>query len=249
LIVMPRKPDSAAVRAAEALRERIIDGVYAPGDRMPSATAIAEEFGIDRGTAARVLAELRNAGLIITKPGSGSFVRTFEPILRSFPGRLFAWREGQAIQDADTGKRPRAVEVRIGEVPASDEVAGAFGLAAGVPVLRRSRRFAVEDRPVQLAYSFYLPEMVRATPIVYTDTGPGGVYARLAEIGHAPVRFTERLRARMPLPVETEALELPGGTPVIAITRTAFDADDRCVEVTVMVLDSSAYELEYNSAL
>jgi GntR family transcriptional regulator len=53
----------------------------------------------------------------------------------------------------------------------------------------------------------------------------------------------------MPLPVETEALELPGGTPVIAITRTAFDADDRCVEVTVMVLDSSAYELEYNSAL
>jgi DNA-binding GntR family transcriptional regulator len=43
---------------------------------MPSATVIAEEFGIDRGTAARVPAELRNAGFIITKPGSGSLVRT-----------------------------------------------------------------------------------------------------------------------------------------------------------------------------
>lgn len=246
---MPRRADSAAVRAAEALRERIIGGAYAPGDRMPSATAIAEEFGIDRGTAARVLAELRNAGLIITKPGSGSFVRTFEPILRPFPGRLLAWREGGVIQDADTGKRPRTVEVEIGEVAAPEAVATAFDLAPGDRVLRRSRRFTVEDRPVQLASSFYLPDMVRATPIVYTDTGPGGVYARLAEIGHAPVRFVERLRARMPLPAESTALELPGGTPVAAITRTAFDAEDRCVEVTEMILDGSAYELEYRTEI
>jgi GntR family transcriptional regulator len=246
---MPRRPDSAAVRAAESLRERILDGTYHPGARMPSATVIAEEFGIDRGTAARVLAELRNAGLIITKQGSGSFVRTFEPILRPFPGRLLAWREGQAIQDADTGKRPRAVEVEVGEVPASEAVAAVFDLIAGDLVLRRSRRFVVEDRPVQLADSFYRPDVVRATPIVYTDTGPGGVYARLAEIGHAPVRFVERLRSRMPLPFESTALELSGGTPVIAIVRTAFDAEDRCVEVTEMVLDSSAYELEYRTEL
>jgi GntR family transcriptional regulator len=173
----------------------------------------------------------------------------FAPILRAFPARLTAWREGRAIQDADTGKRPRAVEVEIGEAPASEEVAAVFGLASGDPVLRRSRRFIVEDRPVQLASSFYLPDMVRATPIVYTDTGPGGVYARLAEIGHGPVRFVERLRARMPLPAESTALELPGGTPVIAIIRTAFDAEDRCVEVTEMILDSSAYELEYRTEL
>ena len=90
--------------------------------------------------------------------------------------------------------------------------------------------------------------MVRGTPIVYTDTGPGGVYARLAEIGHEPVRFEETLRARMPLPAETAALHLPGGTPVICITRTALDADDRCLEVTQMTLDASAYELRYQAA-
>ena len=82
---MPRKQDSAAARAVATLRERIIDGTYSPGGRLPSATAIATEFDIDRGTASRVLAELRHAGLIITKPGSGSFVRTFEPILRRSP--------------------------------------------------------------------------------------------------------------------------------------------------------------------
>lgn len=244
---MQGKQTSAAATAAETLRMRILDGTYAPGQRLPSATAIASEFGIDRGTAARVLGQLRQTGFIITKPGSGSFVRTFEPILRSFPARLDAWREGQSIQDADTGRRARIVEVTVGETAASESVASAFGLPPGDLVLRRSRRFAVEDRPVQLADSYYLLELVRSTAIVYTDTGQGGAYARLAEIGHAPVRFTERLRARMPLPVEVAALELPGGTPVIAITRTAHDSEDRCVEVTEMILDSSAYELEYNA--
>ena len=246
---MQGKQSSAAVLAAETLRQRIIDGIYAPGERLPSATVISDEFGIDRGTAARVLAQLRQTGFIITKPGSGSFVRTFETILRTFPNRLAAWREGQAIQDADTGKRARMVEVTVGEAQANDAVAAAFSLTPGEPVLRRSRRFAVEDRPVQLADSYYLLDLVRSTPIVYTDTGPGGVYARLAEIGRAPVQFTERLRARMPFPAEISALELPGGTPVIAITRTAFDAEDRCVEVTEMIIDASAYELEYHASI
>jgi GntR family transcriptional regulator len=246
---VPRKQNSAAARAVATLRERIIDGVYGPGDRLPSATVIATEFDIDRGTASRVLAELRHAGLIITKPGSGSFVRTFEPILRSFPGRLLAWRDGQAIQDADTGKRPRAVAVTVNEVASGPSTAIAFGISPGDPLVRRSRRFTVEDRPVQLADSYYLPDMVRGTPIVYTDTGPGGVYARLAEIGHEPVRFTERLRARMPLTGEATALDLPTGTPVLAIIRSAFDAADRCVEVTEMILDASAYELDYHASI
>jgi GntR family transcriptional regulator len=246
---MPGKRGASAAVAVEALRQRIIDGTYAPGDRMPSATLISEEFGIDRGTAARVLAQLREAGYIITKPSSGSYVRSFERIVRSFPHRLTVWREGEAIQDADTGKRARMVEVTVGEAPASESIASSLGVAPGDPVLRRSRRFAVEQRPVQLADSFYLVDMVRATPIVYTDTGPGGVYARLAEIGHEPVRFTERLHARMPYPAERSTLELPGGTPVIAIVRTAFDTEDRCVEVTEMIIDASAYELEYHATV
>jgi GntR family transcriptional regulator len=53
----------------------------------------------------------------------------------------------------------------------------------------------------------------------------------------------------MPFPSERTALELPGGTPVIGIVRTAFDAEDRCVEVTEMIIDASAYELEYHATV
>ncbi|MYT39508.1 UTRA domain-containing protein [Streptomyces sp. SID8356] len=77
------------------------------------------------------------------------------------------------------------------------------------------------------------------------DTGPGGTYARLAELGSEPVHFREEIRSRMPTAVEAEQLKLPTGTPVMLVCRTAFTAEGRAVEVNEMILDSASYILEY----
>ncbi len=78
------------------------------------------------------------------------------------------------------------------------------------------------------------------------ETGPGGTYARLAEPGHGPVRFREEIRSRMPGAQEAERLESPAGVPVVLVARTAFDSEGLAVEVNEMVLDSSAYDLDYD---
>jgi DNA-binding GntR family transcriptional regulator len=56
------------------MSERILDGTYEPGDRLPSGMAICDEFGISQVTAKRVLTELRQAGLAYMQPGIGTFV-------------------------------------------------------------------------------------------------------------------------------------------------------------------------------
>jgi GntR family transcriptional regulator len=234
-------------RVADALRDQILSGELGEGDRLPSIRQLVMRHGVTAGTAARAVAALRAEGLVITAHGSGAFVRRFAPIRRSSPGRLARdqWGAGKQIQDSDTGQRPRTVDVEVGEVPAPDWVAEALGVAPGTPVVYRSRRFIVEDRPVQLATSYLDLELVRGTSITYTDVGPGGIYARLADIGQEPVKFTEELRARMPTPDEVAKLTLPDGTPVIEIKRCAFTEPGRCVEVNRMALDASAYLLDY----
>lgn len=233
--------------AAATLRQRIVAGDYEPGARMPSVSQIAQEFDISTSSAGSVITRLRGEGLVVTRHGAGTFVRKFRPIQRSSPGRLSrTWSEGTAIQSHDTGPRPRAVDVTIASAPAPAWAAEAFHISPGDLVIVRDRRIAVDDRVVQLATSYYLPAMVEGTPILFTDTGPGGAYARLAEIGHEPVAFTETLRCRMPYPAETSALALPEGTPVIDIQRTARDGAGQCVEVTHMILDASAYQLDYS---
>ncbi len=61
-------------QVAEELRRRITSGTYAPGAPIPSETALVQEFGIARGTARKVVAALREEGLIYTVPQLGSFV-------------------------------------------------------------------------------------------------------------------------------------------------------------------------------
>ena len=78
-----------------------------------------------------------------------------------------------------------------------------------------------------------------------TYTGPGGSYARLADIGHAPARFREDLRSRMPSPDEAERLDIAPGTPVVEIIRVALDAAGTPVEVNEMTADASAYIFRY----
>ncbi|GAB2571771.1 hypothetical protein GCM10027168_00580 [Streptomyces capparidis] len=76
-------------------------------------------------------------------------------------------------------------------------------------------------------------------------TPDGGIYARLAELGHEPVRFREEVRCRMPTAQESARLALPAGTPVVDLCRTAYTAGGSPVEVNLMTLDASSYILEY----
>jgi GntR family transcriptional regulator len=236
---------------ADAIRADIAARRLVEGDRLPTVRTLAESYGAPTGTVARALDMLRAEGVIVSRHGRGLYVRSFSRITRQSPDRLAKrqWAAGKAIQDADTGGRPRTVHVVVTEVPAPDTVAEALGLRNGARVLCRARKFAVDERLVQQATSFIPLDVVAAAPAVaYTDPGPGGMYARMAEVGMGPARFTEALVCRMPTPSEVTELDLPGGTPVVAITRQAYTEEGRCVEVNSMVLDASAYALEYRFA-
>lgn len=234
-------------RVTDELRDAILNEELT--GRLPSLAGLATRYGVTTDVARRAVEVLRGEGLLVTRQGSGTYVRLFQRITRSSPGRLARahWGAGKAIQDADTGIRPRTVDVVVGETPAPAYVADAFGIAPGDPVLTRSRRFVVDARPVQLAMS-YLPLDFADTRLAYTDIGAGGTYARLDELGFGPARFTERLVARAPLPDEVERLELgsSAGAIVVEIVRYAYTEAGRCVEVNRMVLDASAYTLEYD---
>lgn len=242
--------DGPAYRqVTDDLRAQIRSGELQAGARLQSLAQLSGHYGVSRDVAREAIGVLRAEGLVETRQGSGTFVRTFARIPRVSPARLSRaqWGSGKAIQDMDTGPRWRTVDINVAEPPAPADVAEAFGIEPGSTVLSRSRRFFVDDRPVQLATSYYRLEMARDTPIALTNTGPGGSYARLAEKGFAPARFVERVVDRAPHPDEQLDLALPKTSGrVFHITRFAYAAEDYCVEVNHMVLDADAYDLEYH---
>ena len=104
----------------------------------------------------------------------------------------------------------------------------------------------MDDKPVLVSTSYLPTCLVAGSAITQEDTGPGGTYARLAELGYKPVHFREEIRSRMPSQAEAGRFQLSMGTHVIMICRTALADEGRPVEVNEMTLDSAAYMLEYD---
>ncbi|MFF1422005.1 GntR family transcriptional regulator [Streptomyces sp. NPDC058280] len=236
-------------RIADALREAIQAGEYGAGARLPGENDLMATYGVARMTARQALGVLQNEGIAESRKGAGVFVRSFRPLRRRGVERLARerWGAGRSVWSADIEDRTLVVDqVGVTEEPAPERIARVLDLAPGDAVCVRNRRFVLDGKPVLLATSFLPAGLVAGSAITRRDTGPGGTYARLGELGFDPVHFREEVRSRMPSQDEADRLSLSPGTPVMLICRTAFAAEGRPVEVNEMTLDSASYVLEYD---
>ncbi|MFC4495483.1 GntR family transcriptional regulator [Streptomyces nanshensis] len=234
---------------AGALRAAIQAGEYGPGDRLPGENDLMATYEVARMTARQALGVLQSEGLTESRKGAGVFVRDFKPLRRQGIKRLSEeqWGNGQSIWAADIGDRTLEVDqVSVCEESAPERIARVLDLAPGDAVCVRNRRFVLDGKPVLLATSYLPAELVAGSAITQKDTGPGGIYARLDELGWKPVHFREEIRSRMPSQDEVSSLQLTSGTPVILLCRTAFADEGRAVEVNEMTLDSASYVLDYS---
>jgi GntR family transcriptional regulator len=240
------------MRIADDIRIGIENGEYPPGTQLPTLEELAGRHLCSLAVARQAVAVLRQQGLVITRQGTGSFVRE-RPTARRHGMRRYSrsrWRAGEAVLIAEASRQGheaaqlmRALE----EAPAPAVVAGILGIPPGTPVWVRRRTTLIDGRPNQLADSYYPLGIAAKVPRIREEnTGPGGGFARLEEAGITLARIREQLQARMPTSPETVALKLPEGTPVIELTRTTFDSADAPVEVFIAVIAADMITFDYD---
>lgn len=71
----PDDPRPPYQQVAHALRAAILTRTFAPGDRLPSLNELSERYGVARMTVQQAMRILREEGLIVSRQGSGVFVR------------------------------------------------------------------------------------------------------------------------------------------------------------------------------
>ncbi len=59
---------------ASVLERDIREGKFAPGAKLPTESALAEQFAVSRPAVREAIAQLRSAGLVHTRQGAGTFV-------------------------------------------------------------------------------------------------------------------------------------------------------------------------------
>jgi GntR family transcriptional regulator len=246
----PRSDRAVFRQIADHLRAAIEQGRLPQGARLPSETQLVEHYGVARMTARNALHVLQSEGLVVAEHGRGVFVRPRPPVRRLASDR-FARRhreEGKAAFLAETesaGGKPAVDMITVKEERPAPDVADRLDLTGRDKTIVRRRRYLIDGRPVETATSYVPAEIARGTAIAEPDSGPGGIYARLEELGHRLDHFTEEIRARMPARDEISVLQLSPGVPVFHLVRTAYDTEGRPVEVCDTVMSADAYVLAY----
>nr|WP_281376599.1 UTRA domain-containing protein [Actinomycetospora corticicola] len=184
--------------------------------------------------------------------GRGTAVRAIPPIRRNSNLRYArSSREEEGSRGAfdfelkRLGLKPATKLAQLGQVPAPETARQVLGLEATDTVLIRKREMYASDEPVLLATSYFPWILAEQAGVTETDTGPGGTYSRLAEIGKGPVRFSEDLRVRTPTAAEERFFALAETQQVYEIVHISYLPDGTAIEYREDVLPTHQWVMHF----
>jgi DNA-binding GntR family transcriptional regulator len=111
------------LQVAQLLRQAIMAGRYVTGDMLPGENALTVQYQVSPSVARAAVRVLREEGLVATRRGSGSFVR-------SVPAKITVHA---AADDVVTARMPTPSERAV------------LGVAEGVPVISVQRPGRAEE--------------------------------------------------------------------------------------------------------
>jgi len=177
-------------------------------------------------------------------------------IIRSSPSRYrtdtgrgaFDWearREGRSAQVETTVSTAESIST---DLIYYDRLQGGKTIAPFGPMVQRDRVMHLDGSVAKISASWLSQELAHGTPLEQEDTGPGGTFARLAELGRRIVRLTEDVTA-VGADASAAVLGLEKGVCIFKIVRSAFDAEGRLTEITSETFSPQVYQLQFDVQL
>jgi len=223
------RPAPPYQQIAAHYRQAIRDGDLSAGDKLPSSTELAAEWGVANTTVAKGLRLLASEGYVDVS-NQGVIVTYGQTNTYTPRDRLNAMRRtGRIYPPSD-----RAEIVSAELVPAPAHVADAMGIDAGQQVIRRERLTYHADRVVQHSISWMPGDLAETVPaLLSTERIAGGTMGAVREAtGREVKRDAYRHSARLATPAERTALQLPEDAEhaLLAGDNTWYDATGAVLE-------------------
>ncbi len=206
----------------ERLVRQLIDGVWKPGEALPSEQQLAVTLGVSPGTVRKALDDLTAENLLVRRQGRGTFVAEHDHDRVLFQYFMLT-------NDNGTRSLPESTLVSLEKIRANAQERNRLALAARASVWHIERVRTVDGHAI-----------IRERIILSADRFPGlgdridipnNVYQLYAvTFGVSVARAEERLKAVAATPEDAKCLATTSGTPLLEIDRTAYALDESPVE-------------------
>ncbi|MFB6598241.1 GntR family transcriptional regulator [Streptomyces diastaticus] len=224
---------------ADDLRRHITTGRIGPGERLPSESALADQYKVSTGTLRSALAMLQGEGLVEKIHGKGNFVRR--------PLRKVTYVGGWGTLDprtaADVGLR---VTVRTTVLPARGHLTALLKVDDGSPLTEFLRLSYEGESPHSLA-RVYVPRDLTPTTVLSNRSSNAWAEANFSVPDPPPAEVHETVSARLPTPDEASTLRISTALAVLAISRIAADNAGRVIEAALLVFPGDRVDAVFST--
>jgi GntR family transcriptional regulator len=208
---------------SEQLRAQIVEGVFPPGEQLPSEHQLMLQFQVSRITVRRAIANLVSQGLVVSQRGKGVFVKPQQKVTRSLSNLLSLFNADLAQQDVATSFQSLSFEA----VRATDEVAASLQLGLDQPwVYCHKKVIWVDQIPVALDVTYVPQELGKK---VADELQSGLVYPTLDGKGVLIERVEVQMECTHAAHEVSTSLETCLGAPLLVNRYVAYTSGDRPV--------------------
>jgi GntR family transcriptional regulator len=219
------------VAIAESLRARCQS--LPTGTRLPPERQLAAEFGVSPMTVRQALASLMESGWVIRRRGSGTYVG--RPTVSMGP-TLTSFTQDMARRGLTSWSRV----LRNEQVDVDVVTAGRLSLPPHQRVTCIERLRFADDEPMCHEVSLFPSWVAR---LLHDDDLVGSVHLALSRQGVVPHSTERRVRAAAADHHEATLLDLPVGSPVLAITDLFVDTQRRPMQLVRTTYRFDRYEV------
>jgi GntR family transcriptional regulator len=223
-------PAPKYLQIARKMTDLISSKAWPADHGLPSERQLVELLDVSRVTARRALQVVSEKGLVIRKPGSGTYVA---PHLEQPLSRLSSFSEELQMRGLKSSSTWLQRDIAL----ANSQELMALGLSAGSRVTRLKRLRRADDSPMAIEYS-RLPETHVPDPMKIEQS----LYALLDAAGTPVVRALQKLTAINATREQAKLLEIDVGTALIFVTRVGYGRDGRAMELTESYCRADVYE-------
>jgi GntR family transcriptional regulator len=203
------------VQIEQWLTAAIAGGLLTTGDRLPPERELSARLGVSRMTLRQGVEALERRGLVTRIPGrdGGAFVTEpkVECDLTGLPGF--------SAQVRRTNLRPGSVVLSACQVRCPPDVQKPLRLEPRSKVYEIIRVRLANDTPLAIERSYF---PVKPLPGLLDHDLTGSLYDLLAEWGLDPETAVEYLEPATAGAPDADLLQVPAGSPLMGIERTAF---------------------------
>lgn len=239
---MPPKRFSPYYRWLEAvLREDIEQGVYKPGDALPTEHELMRGYKLSITTVRRAVHDLAREGWIYRKAGKGTFVKRNK--LEERLARLTSFAE--EMQSRNITPQFKLVSAEEAIPPA--EIMRALNLPARQKAYLIERVQIANNEPIALARGYWIPEIGKQ--LAQQDLNRASLYEIVEQHLHIPlVEADESISASVADADIARKLDVSRNAPLLVRRRLTYTTEMHPIEYTTTFYRADRYEYKIRLA-